>query len=191
MSAKMIIPQAEADQGFGLLKDIVEMVKNPKAIDEAYERRKQAAQLTDDEVAKAESARALIAQSDALRTEIQGHYDAIGKAQQDLTTNVDTYSQHVESENTRLSEWEARLQVIADTQAAVAATQKDSSAALDKRSKDIEDAHAKWGVDCKTREDAISATSLLQKSEDDRLATWAKKLKDKAARLAAEAQSDG
>ena len=39
MSAQVrIIPQEQMDEGFSLLRDIVDMVKNPKQIEEAHKR---------------------------------------------------------------------------------------------------------------------------------------------------------
>jgi len=189
MSAKMIIPQAEADQGFGLLKDIVEMVKNPKAIDEAYERRRKAAQMSDDEINKAAEARALIAKADSLKDELKQKEDAIAASKIQHESNVLSHNQSVQKDNDRLNEWEKRLIAQASKQDEVDRVQAEAKKALVARAKEIEDNHAAWEITSKQREDAIAGKEAAQKDIDAVHKKENERLKAKAARLAAEAAS--
>lgn len=185
-----VMPAVEADQGFGLLKDIVEMVKNPKAIDEAYERRRKAAQLSDDEVKKAEEARALMAQADALKDELQQHADALAAARAGHLNAVSIHTQQVESENARLAEWEVRLNEAASTQAEQNQRLAEERKKLDDRAAQIEASHAARMDEYNEKLSAMSEVTMLQNERNTRLIAWETKLKAKAARLAAEAQSE-
>ncbi len=185
-----IMPSAEADQGFSLLKDIVDMVKNPKAIDEAYEARRKAAELTDDEVAKSEEARALIAQADSLRDELKKREDALESAKTEHNNAVFIHIQNVQSDNLRLSERQSQLDTIAEQQA-----ENDKKQAEDRKNMEIEIQSAKDDLAGKekildSQREENENLKLTNQEEANRLAEWAKKLKAKAARVAAEAESD-
>lgn len=192
MSAQMrVMPTNEADQGFGLLKDIVDMVKNPDAIDEAYKRRQDAAKLSDEEVAKAEAARALIARADSLAASLSTREDALVADRTEHITTVKEFSEKVQAETTCLNEREAALNAIAESQAtAVNALKNDRDSLNADIAKFDNDAQSKNDA-LNARENAIKDKEQSQKEEDDRLSVWADRLKAKAGRLMAEAQSDG
>ncbi len=189
MSA-IVIPQAKADEGFGLLKDIVDMVKNPKAIDEAYERRRKAAQLSDDEVQKSEAARALIAQADQLRNEFEQKSQEVEKASIALNAKTLAHLDQVKGTTDKMQAWEDQLNSAALQQADAAKALENDRRANAKRATEIEDAHVQWQKQFDDRLSLITKTENAQKLENTRLAEWADKLKAKAARLAAEAQLD-
>lgn len=192
MSVQMrIIPPSDADQGFGLLKDIVDMVKNPKAIDEAYERRRKAAALSEKEIEQSELARSFIASADALKKELQEREGHIAAAEKEHEKNMAAHVQRVESESTRLAEWENRLNSIAANQEQVDKNYSDIRKVLDARTAEIEKSHADWQKRYDERVAAIVQKEQSQKEEDTRLAEVGKRLRDKAAKLADLAQSDG
>ena len=186
----MIIPQARADEGFALLKDIVEIVKNPKAIDEAYEARRKAAELSEDEIAQAEEARSLIAQADSVRASLKEREDAIAVAHEQLMEKMSEFDSKAEKENVRLSQWDADLKSVESQQAAMAQSLKDAKDAPDKRVSEIEVGQKGWEERYNQRLEIIANKEQAQKEEDSRLADVAKKLRDKAAKLANIAQSD-
>lgn len=185
-----IMPAGDADQGFGLLKDIVDMVKNPDAIDEAYERRREAAKLTDVEVQKAEDARALIASADALAAALKTREDVIIADREEHIAAVKEFAEHVQAETTRLNEREVNLnQGNGELNAA--------KLALDSDRKEFESRSAKLDIDAAarsenltSREAAIKNTESVQEEESIRLAAWRDKLTAKAAKLVAVAESD-
>ncbi len=191
MGAQMIIPQAQADEGFSLLKDIVAMIKNPDAIDEAYQRRLDAAKLTDDEVAKADAARDLIAQGDELKAALDQKADALAADRSVHENNVNQFENYKQTETARLTEWASQLET-----AAVAHTETEKKNQIDAKSND--ERAAQIEADANARQQELDAQALAQsgvaeaqKAEDARLAAWRDQLKDKAAKLAALAQSDG
>ncbi len=191
MSGSMrIIQQDEADKGFGLLKDIVEMVKNPKAIEAAYEARRKGAQLTDDEVAKATEARAIIAQADALREELKQGHAGLEAAKIEHTGTVKMFGDQVIKESARLNEWEGKLTDKQEKQDATDSRHNQERENLDARAREIEAKHTEWLADYDKRMETIFQTEASQKTENDRMAALAAKLKAKAARVAAEAQRD-
>lgn len=190
MSAKMMMNQTQADDGFGLLKDIVAMVKNPKAIDEAYEQRRKAVALNEEEIKKAEDARSLIAKADSLRAELRLEKDAITNAREEHEKGMKLHAEHVAAENKRLSDWETSLNNEKNTHAENVKKHTESVAALVAEEKRIKDSHAEWEVKAKEKEDAQKAVDVAQKAEAERLAEVAKKQKEKAARLAKEAAKD-
>lgn len=187
---RMIIPQAEADQGFSLLKDIVDMVKNPKAIDEAYERRRKAAELTNDEVAKSEEARALITQGDALREELRKREDAIVTGREQLDKDIANHAAAVQADNERLKRFADALNEQQALQADVDKKHSQEADALAARAKQIEADHADWMKRHDDRLKSISDTETAQKAEQQSLNELRLKLLAKAKRLAAEAEMD-
>lgn len=190
MSAQIrIMPAAEADQGFSLLKDIVEMVKNPKAIDEAYARRKKAAELTDEEVTKSAEARALIVKADDLLASLKQREDALLASKAEHDEMVSNQAKLAQAEKARLMEWESRLSEVASQQEQKERELADKNKAVDQRAIEIEAQHSIWQKSYEDRLAAISETEALHKAESERLAELEKKYKAKAARLAAEAAS--
>lgn len=191
MSAIRIMPTGEADQGFGLLKDIVEMVKNPKAIDEAYEARSKAAKLSDDEIAKANEARDLIAQADSIRAELKEREDVLNLALSEHENKVSIDIERVKGENSQLDARENRLNQIAAQQELDFQKNKEANDLLDKRTVKIESDSSQLLEQYDEKIAILAETEEAQEEEDARLKNWAEKLRAKAARLAAEAQSDG
>lgn len=190
MGAKMIISQPEADQGFGLLKDIIDMVKNPKAIDEAYERRRKAAQLSDDEVEKSEEARALIAKADSLRADLQTKQNAIEDARAEHGRKILQHVEDMKAKSAAMTEWETRLNTITAQQVETSRKQIDKENSFDARVSEIENAQKERELDLQRREEVVAQTDKAQKLESDRLIAEDKRLKQKAARIAAEASKD-
>lgn len=185
-----IMPTEEVDQGFGLLKDIVEMVKNPKAIDEAYERRRKAAELTDDEVKKADEARALIEQAEALRNELKKENDALEARKSAHETNVLIHRQHVDAETKRLTEWEERLDIIKKQQDETSQSHIKERADIDADARKVKEDKDKKEAEFLLRERAVKDGKAANIKEAERLAELAAKLKAKAARLAVEAANE-
>lgn len=190
MGAQMIIPQERAEEGFSLLRDIVEMVKNPKGIDEAYERRRKAAMLSDDEVAKAAAARALITQADVVRAEMK-------KREDDLAANISSHNSAVETFTVNSGLARDALEKRAEELAVIAAAQSETGTSLkaerekiNVRALQIESDHVAWEKRYNERVNLIYQKEEAQKEEDGRLADLAKKLREKAAKLANLAQSD-
>lgn len=188
MSAQIrILPQSEADQGFGLLKDIVEMVKNPKAIDEAYERRRKAAQMTDAEVVKADEARALIAKGDVLKNELEEQKKSLDIAKSEHESTISLHLQHAQSASARLAEWESRLNSISEhntkNENDLIEEKRKFSEETKKHQEEIEVAKA----NILSQKEDIKNEILINKSEKGKLIAWEERLKAKAGRLAAEA----
>lgn len=189
-SAQRVLTTEEADNGFSLLRDIVGMVKNPKAIDEAYERRRKAAELTDDEVAAANDARAFIARADALRTELKQREDSLDAAKAEYektaTARAASFQEECATLDVRKLELDATAQQQAQTEAAQQSARdklnedlKAGNAALDARSADLD-----------AREKIIKSGEDANAQKAQRLAELQSKLQAKAARLAAEASKD-
>lgn len=186
----MFMSQPEADQGFGLLKDIVEMVKNPKAIDEAYEARRKAAELTDDEVKKSGEARALIKQADDLRDEIAHKESLLEASRIEHSSKVAMHTTHANAEIARLKEWEDRL-ISKESQLAQTQTTMEAAAlGLKQRETDIQSGHVEWEARYNQRIASVAETETAQKAEQDRLTELRLKLRAKAQRLSAEAEKD-
>lgn len=184
-----IMNSDEANQGFGLLKDIVDMVKNPKAIDDAYERRRKAAELTDDEVAKSEEARALIAQADELKKSLQESAESILAEKSMHETNISNFNSKVQSENSRLKEWEDKLNTIAIEQEENAQKHLQAREDLLAESKKNKDSQNEREEKINFRENQVKEVEFANTKEAERISTWEQKLREKAARLAAEAAS--
>ena len=187
MSASMrIIPQDEADKGFGLLKDIVEMVKNPKAIEEAYEARRKGAQLSDDEVAKAAAARALIAQANNLQEALKQKEAALEAAQLAHSGNVSSHAQKVSVEQKRLADLEEKLNGVTKQQQDKDVAHASERKELDKRAQAVIDNELSLTSKYDALATAETASKVVQQKESARLAAWEKKLKAQAAGIAAE-----
>jgi len=191
MGAQMIIPQAQADDGFSLLKDIVAMVKNPDAIDEAYQRRLDAAKLTDDEVAKANEARALIAQAAQLKADLNQQQAIIEADKISLSSDISAFETRKQSEADRLKKWEDELSTAAVAHTESERKNQETAKALEDQKTWLESDYAAKVQSLNDKEMALNGVAEAQKAEDARLATWRDQLKDKAGKLAALAQSDG
>lgn len=109
MSAQMrIIPPSEADAGFGLLKDIVALAKNPNAIEAAYaETRKQAA-LTEEQQKKYAEAVAFMNNYDEKKKEIEEAAADLDRRQNEHARNVEKNNAEHTRKHNELQEWEAR-----------------------------------------------------------------------------------
>lgn len=190
MSAQIIISQPEADEGFGLLKDIVAMVKNPKIIDEAYARRSEAVKLNEEEIKKAESDRSLMAKADDLRVELQKKEDDIAEIKKKHEDAVSKHGENVKANNARLTEWETRLNTVTAQQVETSRKQLDKEAEFDVRMKEAEKVQKARELDLQRREEVVAQVDEAQKLESDRLIAEDKRLKQKAARIAAEASKD-
>jgi len=191
MGAQMIIPQAQADDGFSLLKDIVAMVKNPDAIDEAYQRRLDAAKLTDDEVAKANEARALIAQAAQLKADLNQQQAIIEADKISLSSDISAFETRKQSEADRLKKWEDELSTAAVAHTESERKNQETAKALEDQKTWLESDYAAKVQSLNDKEMALNGVAEAQKAEDARLATFRDQLKDKAGKLAALAQSDG
>jgi hypothetical protein len=191
MSAKMIIiPQEEADKGFGLLKDIVEMVKNPDAIDKAYQRRLEAVKLTEDEIKKSEEARIVIANAAAIKDQQQQEWARIEATKIEHDGAVKMFGEYVLRGNARFKEWEDRLNEKQKAQDAKDSQHAKERINLDNRAKDIEDNHAEWERTHKADNEALVAAKEATRLEAEKVVVEKAKVKAKAARIAAEAQKD-
>lgn len=190
MSAIRIMPQDEADAGFGLLKDVIEMVKNPKAIDEAYAQRRKAVQLNEDEIKKAEDARALIAKADALNKKFADMETALAEKIKKHKEEVEFFDARSAADTKRLTDWEAALGAKEDKQKEIEDGHNAMRKRLDEREQEIEAAHAQWLAD---QADTAKENADNKKTNEDekvRLAALAEKLKAKAEKLAALATAD-
>lgn len=185
-----IMQQNEADQGFSLLKDIVEMVKNPAAIDEAYERRQKAAQLTDEEVAKSTEARAIISQADEFKAGLKQKEDQLAADRDSLNNDIASVKNNAIAETLRLTNWAAQLNDIATQQAKDHDIIVQQTSDLVTQKQKLDEHENLWEIDYKNRIDAVTQIEQDQKDEDQRLADWAARLKAKAASLATLAQQD-
>ena len=190
MSAKMVIPQTEADNGFGLLKDIVAMVKNPDAIDEAYQRRLDAVKLNEAEIKKAEEARVIIAQAEAIKEQQKQEWARLEAAKIEHDGAVKIFGEHVLKDNSRFNEWEDRLTKKQKEQESVDIRHAQERKELDKRAKDIEDSHNEWERSHEAAKKALAESQENHRIEIEKLLVEKNKIKAKAARLAAEAQKD-
>lgn len=188
-AAQRIVTDSEADIGFGFLKDIIEMVKNPKGIDEAYARRQKAAQLTDEEVIKSQEARTLIASADELRKVLKQREDDLEVAKSDQKNAFDDEFKKIKSATESLENREKELAKLASEQEGYAVKLKERSDALDLASEMLESKKAELDRAFNDKKSQQDATEIRQKEEDARLTEWAAKLKAKAQRLAAEAAS--
>lgn len=190
MGAQIIIPQEKADEGFSLLRDIVEMVKNPKAIDDAYERRRKAAMLSDDEVAKSEAARALIAEADALRDDIKLREDNLAAEIAAHSQAVSDFTANSAEARDSLEKRGDELALIASAQAETAAVQKFEQEKISVRAAEIESARLEWEKRYDERVALIAEEEQAQKEERSKLNDERKKIREKAEKLANLAQSD-
>lgn len=182
MSAQVrIMPTEEADKGFALLRDIVEMTKNPKAIEQAYETRRKAAALTEEEVAKADSARAIISQAAALETEIAKQQDAIDLQKQEHIKNVASFEEKLKI-----------LDVRADQLAAISAGHEEAAKINDRERIRLQEIAQQLDADrgvanaqITAKQNTLSEREANANKEDVRLSEWEAKIKEKAQKLAA------
>lgn len=188
-SQTRIIPQDEADQGFGLLKDIIEMVKNPKAIDEAYKRRSEAAKLTDDEVAESTEARALILRAGALRDELKKREDELEAAKAEFSNLVTVSDKKASTRESALNDRGAALDLISGQQENAEKSLAESRAKLESEIAQAKAALDKRESDLAAREKQLTDATATNAANSARISDWEAKLKAKAARLAAEAAS--
>jgi len=185
-----IIPQEEADKGFGLLKDIVEMVKNPKAIDEAYERRLKAVQLSQDEILKYEEARVLISKADELREELGKKTIELENEKKVHEKNVAFLQSELKKKEDFLNDWNSQLNATA-----LAHEEVEKNNSLKK--KELDEGYRSLSIDSKNlleeynkKNFSLSQTKESLQEEADRLSSWETRLKAKATRLAAVAASE-
>ncbi len=190
MSAKMMITQAQADDGFSLLKDIVAMVKNPDAIDDAYKRRLEAAKLTDDEVAKAASARALIEKADSLKDALQKRESSLQAAEIAHGSAVEEHRRRVQADTDKLKKLEEQLQIKEDSHTANVSKLIAERDKLNSDAQLAKELSAAKEQELADRERSIESMKVAQKAESDRLEEIRKKQKEKAERLAREAAKD-
>lgn len=108
-SSQRVIPQAELDQGFGLLKDIIAIIKDPKAMEAAHEAAREQAQLTEAEQNKVIEARAFYSDADEKAVEYRTREDAIFSGEDELNRKKGEFTAHVESEELRLKNWETEI----------------------------------------------------------------------------------
>ena len=191
MGAQMVIvPQDSVDQGFGLLKDIVEMVKNPKAIEEAYQAQRKAAELTVGEIKEAEEARTLIAQAKDLRAELESARDLLDADRErhvQEMANAVAANKKTEDSLGRLS---SELEAISVSQVEMASMLKADRKKMEDQIRDSEIALSNRSAELDAREMAIKDGEDANTQEAERLAKLAEKLKAKASRLAKEAEID-
>lgn len=186
-SQQRIITNEEADQGFGLLKEIVDMVKNPKSIEDAYSRRRKAAELTDTELEKSNKARDFIAKYDALLDELKQREDALELAKNEHNNAVIALKEKTDGLNTTLATRSSELDVISAHQNNVS-----DALALDRKRLTEEMEKLRISIEARAislniREKAIVDGEAANAKELTRLSGLEEKLKAKASRLAAEA----
>lgn len=186
MSAQMTLSQKM--DGLEVLKQLLS-IKREDVIATQEEARRQI-QLTQEEQGKVAEARAYIAKYNDLAAALEQRATAVGESKKTLDKEIEDFTGKVVLENTRLIEWEKQLKSVTEQQAATDKTHKDTAGALDRRSQEIDSNHANWQAAYDKRVEAVTAKEVAQKQENERLAEIAKKLKAKAARLAAEAQAD-
>lgn len=181
MSAQIrIMPTEEADKGFALLRDIVEMTKNPKAIEQAYEARRKAAALTDDEIAKADAARALISQADAMQTEIKKQQDAVDTKKAEHLKNIAAFEEKLKVLDTKAAD----LAIVSATHEETAKNNEREAIRLQEVSQKIESDRADQNAKIVARENAVKEKELSSEKEVIRLTDWENKIKEKAKKLA-------
>jgi len=175
------------------LKDI-----NPSDIKALEETRRKEAALTETELAKLAESRAYIAQADSLYSELKKERDALSQIKKEHEDKVSAFSTQVQAENKRLSDWEAKLNAISAQQLETFSlfSQKEKALADERRQIEIDAATAQADLNKKVAQIDISLKEIEKKEslnakEAERISAWEAKLKAKAARLAAEAQSDG
>lgn len=191
MGAQMrIIPASEADQGFGLLREIVEMVKNPSAIDDAYERRRKAEALSESEIRKALEARAFINQEVALKAELKTREDNLATARAKHESDVGAHLERVASKEAHFAELEKQYSSVAAQQGGAQKDLEKKTSAVEARAKQIEDDLVAKEADYNARLKAIEDTEKEQQAENDRLIAERLKMRAKAERLASIAQID-
>lgn len=184
MSAQMrIIPPNEADAGFGLLKDIVALAKNPNAIEAAYaETRKQAA-LTEEQQKKYAEAIAFMNNYETKKKELEDAAADLDRRQNEHARNVErNNAEHTRTHN-ELQEWEARNRAKEiELEGNVTALAKDRQALTNQISAQTE-AHATAMLEVAKREETAqneqAANAVYKKELDEykeRLDARAKKL---------------
>jgi hypothetical protein len=184
MSAQIrIMPTEEADKGFALLRDIVEMTKNPKAIEQAYEARRKAAALTDDEIAKAEAARVLISKADDLQADIDKKQSVIDMQKEEHIKNIAAFEEKMKILDTRAEE----LASISAQHEQISKNNEQEKIRIQESAQQIESDRAKRESDVSARENALKEKEATAQKENERLISWESKIKTKAKKLAAEA----
>lgn len=171
----------EFEQGTSLLKDIIDMVKNPKAIDDAYERRRKAEALTLEEANKAIEARILIGRADSLRKELGEREAALELKKAEHNKATDELQKEKDAVALREKE------VLATTARQEETDKKhiEIKAQLEADALQLKSIHEARSVSLDARENAIKEKDALSEQEKSRLADWEKKLKEKANKLAA------
>lgn len=173
------------------LADILKELKdiNPNHIIELEKTKRIQAALTETELAKMSEARAYLSKYDFTLSEFQKREAALAIATTDHENNISIFNDHVESENTRLNEWETRLNSIIEQQNAI-------DSALIKKQDAFKTDTEQFAKNCDTRivqldlrEKDIRAGEEANAKEAKRISEWESKIKAKAARLAAEAAS--
>lgn len=191
MSAQIrIMTTAESDQGFGLLKDIVDMVKNPKAIDAAYEARKKAAALSDEEVTRAEEARKFMEQADSIKSDLKKQYDDLASQKSDHDNTVSAFSSFMATEKSRLTQWEIKLNSESQNLDQISKDHVATSASLDAKVSKIDSDHSQWEKEYNEKVIQVKETEKSQEEYQKKLIDWENRLKSKAERLTKEASSD-
>ena len=180
-----IIPQDEADAGFSLLKNILEIVKNPQAVEEAYEIRRKAVALTDEEIAKGIAGRALIAQADSLRDELQKKEDALSAEKLKHEDNVAASKADFDKKSKDLQDWADKLSERENGHREIEDRHKEAKAKLETDASAMRAAYAEQMGEIAAKKSAAEQAVAAAAQQKQKLAEWESKLKEKAAKLAA------
>lgn len=130
-----IPPREELESGIGFLKDIIAIIKNPKALDDAHEEAIKKIALNESEVAKLAQARKLIAEGDKIKEELAKREDAI-KADKDVHEAIKKGFEHYKnSEELRLGNLVKELKDKHNEHEAVRAQLATTKTELDNRKK--------------------------------------------------------
>lgn len=108
-SSQRVIPQEELNAGFGLIKDIIAIIKDPEGFEEAHKAAREQTALTEEEKNKVIEARAFYSDADEKAAEYRVREDAIFSGEDELNRKKEEHKQHVTNEEIRLSDLESTL----------------------------------------------------------------------------------
>lgn len=124
-------PQAEVDAGFGLLKDIINIIKDPEGFDAAHAHAREQAALTEDYRNKLNEAQQTIKQADDLKHTHDRSMAIVKGSQDQLAKNQLDQAQYFKGEEIRLRNLAEELRIREENLAIMIREQKNECLRLD------------------------------------------------------------
>jgi hypothetical protein len=153
----MAINQRIFQQGDGLdtLRDLVEIVKNPKLIEAAHDTHRKQLALTVDEQARVEEAKGFIAKHRDLDKGLRDREEALIIAQQEHATALENFNTHRTNETARIEDASNAIVEKSKDQAAVDVKHAQERTEIERNRKDVENRAAQISAEYRSKAEEL------------------------------------